>query len=117
MPVSKNDKYQVCRAAYAANNLHDRIFYTISVFLWMCSKLLNVNSSILLSYTKVWEKGGSCACHASGERVQPANPIQVLSLKIGNNKVAFRGSLIDWKANGGPVVFPNRDAEPQKSTN
>ena len=27
--------------------------------------------------TKVWKEGGSCTCHASGEGVQPAHPLQV----------------------------------------
>jgi len=51
----------------------------------------------------------------SGRRVGLAH---AMLLEKGFNQLTlYRGSLIDWKANGGPVVFPNRDAEPQKSTN
>ena len=62
-------------------------------FLWMCSKLLPGNCPILFCYTKVWEEGGSCACHASREGVQPAHPIQVLFLKIDEKTRKLSGAV------------------------
>merc|ERR1712130_906849 len=49
----------------------------------------------------------------SGRRVGLAH---AMLLERGFNQLTlYRGSLIDWKANGGPVVFPSRDANPQKA--
>lgn len=50
----------------------------------------------------------------SGRRVGLAH---AMLLERGfNHLTLYRGSLIDWKANGGPVAFPSRDAKPPKST-
>ena len=59
----------------------------------MCSKLLPGNCPILFCYTKVWEEGGSCACHASREGVQTAHPLQVLFLKIDEKTRKLSGAV------------------------
>jgi len=51
----------------------------------------------------------------SGRRVGLAH---AMLLERGFNQLTlYRGSLIDWKSNGGPIAFPSRDRKPPKSTN
>lgn len=51
----------------------------------------------------------------SGRRVGLAH---AMLLERGfNHLTLYRGSLINWKANGGPIVFPSRDGKPSKITN